>query len=197
MVARWRFDSMSKQLHSTALIAVLAAACISATTCSEPSTLELFLVVTTPTDPTAPLGLFQPRFSQCDDCARIEFASPGGGRFSGFVEKSARVRIPASEIKEYRAYETTLAHEASARGWVLVAVPSEAAQARLAPLVEAFPFDRVLVRLDDTPVDVQAVTSTRGGVQLGVFKSPNEVKRFGEMRKLAVSFEPLTGANDE
>jgi hypothetical protein len=113
------------------------------------------------------------------------------------VEKAARVRIPASEIKEYRAYETRLAREGSATGWVLVAVPSEAAQAKLASLVEAFPFDRVLVKLDDTPVDVQGVTSTRAGIQLGVFKSPNDVQRFADMRKLRVSFEPLTGASDE
>lgn len=178
------------------IAAIVAASCICAASCTQPMTLDLFLVVTTPTDPTAPLGLFQPRFSQCADCAPIEFVSPGGGRFSGMVEKSARLRILASEIDEYRAYETALAGEHPATGWVLVAIPSTAARATVARLAEAFPFDRVLVKLDGAPVDVQGVTSARAGIQLGVFGGAKEAERFGESHGFSVSFEPLTSAND-
>ncbi len=160
-----------------------------ACTANDPG-LDIYLAVTQEQD-ERPLGLFQPRFTDCPACEVREFRGPGGASFSAIVESKPRLSIERSEIKEVRVGEIRSVREPEVGYWVALAIPRDDVRTRLQRLSEVYSFDRVLVAWEGVPIDIHGIATWSRGVRIGAFRTRDDVQEFVSGLDLPVAWVPL------
>jgi hypothetical protein len=154
--------------------------------CSEPS-VELYLTVSEGSAARAAAALrageaspaAQPKFRECAHCAQVEIELPTGMRFAIRTEPEPRVRFSRGDIAEIRLLELRHPLDAERSRWQAWAMLTAQAAGRLAPLVQQFPTDTVLVRVGGEPTDLhESAGALTDGVRLVVLREKEELEAF-------------------
>lgn len=142
-------------------------------------------------------GTQRPRLVRCDSCEPREIELSTGEVATLRVEVLPRGSFGVDEVEEIKIFALRDPIAPDASSWVVVAALEEQAWARLAKIVEKFPFDSALVTFDEEALAVGTVAGWTSGVRIGRFGEPEAARRFADRFAVPVSLLEVDVEADE